>query len=82
MGCGTLLITAPLVSLLLNRLSEERARARSLLLNVLPESIADGLQVSSGWIADSYDDGTVLFGDLVGFTQHAHMSCLNRCSPS
>lgn len=70
----TLLITAPLVHLLLNRVSEERARARSLLLNVLPESIADRLQVSSGWIADSYDDATVLFGDLVGFTQHAHES--------
>lgn len=71
---ATLLITAPLVNLLLNRLREERARARSLLLNVLPESIADRLQVSSGWIADSYDDGTVLFADLVGFTQHAHTS--------
>lgn len=70
----TLLITAPLVQLLLNRVSEERGRARALLLNVLPEPIADRLQVSSGWIADSYDDGTVLFGDLVGFTQHAHAS--------
>lgn len=70
----TLVITAPFVHLLLNRVSEERARARSLLLNVLPESIADRLQASSGWIADSYDDGTVLFADLVGFTQHAHSS--------
>lgn len=68
----TLSITAPLVHLLLHRIAEERARSRSLLLNVLPESVADRLQASGGWIADSYDDGTVLFGDLVGFTHHAH----------
>lgn len=71
---ATLVITAPLVHQLLSTITEERARARSLLLNVLPESIADRLQTSSGWIADSYDDGTVLFGDLVGFTRHAHAS--------
>jgi guanylate cyclase len=69
---ATVLLTAPATLLLLDRIRGEQERSRSLLLNVLPESIADRLAVSHGWIADRYDQSTVLFADLVGFTEHAH----------
>lgn len=41
---------------------------RALLLNVLPAPIAERLKSQSGVIADRYDDVSVLFTDLVGFT--------------
>ena len=61
-----------LISLFLFR-QEERARrqADALLLNVLPRPIADQLKLSPETIAQGYDEVTVLFADIVGFT---HMS--------
>ena len=50
-------------------LKAEHARAESLLLNVLPPSIARRLQdAPDEAIADRYEDVTVLFADIVGFT--------------
>jgi adenylate cyclase len=48
----------------------ERAQERSerLLLNVLPAPIAARLKMAAGWIADGFDDATVLFADIEGFT--------------
>jgi PAS domain S-box-containing protein len=40
-----------------------------LLLNILPEAIADRLKQDEHTIADSFEEVTVLFADLVGFTQ-------------
>ena len=40
-----------------------------LLLNVLPESIASKLKSSTGIIADSYSNVSVLFADIVNFTE-------------
>ncbi|NQW19300.1 MAG: adenylate/guanylate cyclase domain-containing protein [Chloroflexi bacterium] len=40
-----------------------------LLLNILPSSIADRLKSGEGLIADRFDDMSVLFADVVGFTQ-------------
>jgi class 3 adenylate cyclase len=40
-----------------------------LLLNILPSSIADRLKCGEGLIADRFDDMSVLFADIVGFTQ-------------
>jgi class 3 adenylate cyclase len=40
-----------------------------LLLNILPSSIADRLKSGEGLIADRFDDMSVLFADIVGFTQ-------------
>jgi adenylate cyclase len=53
--------------------AREAARARSerLLLNVLPRAIADRLKRDEGVIADAYDDVTVLFADIAGFTPFA-----------
>jgi class 3 adenylate cyclase/ligand-binding sensor domain-containing protein len=51
----------------------ERAREQSdaLLLNVLPVPIAERLKAGEQNIADCFDDVTVLFADIVGFTQLA-----------
>ncbi len=50
-----------------------RAKAESdtLLLNVLPRSIADRLKSGERVIADHYDDVTILFADVVDFTPFA-----------
>lgn len=46
----------------------ERARAESLLLNILPAPIAARLKASQETIAEHSDEVTVLFADIVGFT--------------
>ena len=50
-----------------------RAKAESdtLLLNVLPRSIADRLKSGERIIADHYDEVTILFADVVDFTPFA-----------
>ena len=51
-------------------LDAERARSENLLLNVLPRRIADRLKKAPGVvIADHFGSVTVLFSDIVGFTQ-------------
>lgn len=51
-------------------LDVERSRSETLLLNVLPRRIADRLKQEPGVvIADRFDGATVLFSDIVGFTQ-------------
>ncbi len=49
-------------------LAEAHATSERLLLNVLPASVAIRLKAGETTIADAYDDATVLFADLVGFT--------------
>jgi adenylate cyclase len=53
------------------RLETERARSETLLLNVLPAPIAERLKREEGIIADRFEQVTVLFSDLVGFTKLA-----------
>ena len=73
--------------LTLDHLYREKQR---LLLNVLPASIAEKLKQQVGIIADRFDDVSVLFADIVGFTPligaaFARPNCsslLNRCSPA
>ena len=49
--------------------ADAEARAKRLLDNVLPLTISDRLmQAPDDPIADRFDEATVLFGDLVGFT--------------
>jgi len=52
-------------------LQVERAKSERLLLNVLPESIADRLKEREEVIADAFSHVTVLFADIVGFTPYA-----------
>jgi adenylate cyclase len=49
----------------------QQAKAEELLLNILPPSIAEKLKQNSGAIADSFPEVTVLFADIVNFTQLA-----------
>ena len=50
-------------------LRHEQQRTESLLRNILPEEIAERLKREPSTIADYYDDVTVLFADIVGFTR-------------
>ncbi len=54
-----------------NAFAREHRRSESLLLNVLPGPIASRLKVSSGSIAETFPEATVLFADIVGFTKLA-----------
>jgi len=47
----------------------EREKANRLLLNILPNKIAKILKKKAGVIADAHSEVTVLFADIVGFTQ-------------
>jgi class 3 adenylate cyclase len=53
----------------LKKLQEEQEKSEKLLLNILPELIAERLKKGENTIADSFPDVTVLFSDLVGFTE-------------
>ncbi|MEG4392815.1 adenylate/guanylate cyclase domain-containing protein [Microcoleus sp. BROC3] len=47
----------------------EQEKSDRLLLNVLPQPIADRLKQDQSIIADTFSEVTVLFADIVGFTQ-------------
>jgi adenylate cyclase len=50
------------------QLVREQERSERLLLNVLPAPIAERLKAGEPTIADAFDEVTVAFADLVGFT--------------
>ena len=52
----------------LSALRLEQAKAESLLLNILPRSIADKLKAESQPIADQFGAASILFADVVDFT--------------
>lgn len=53
----------------------EREASDSLLHNILPEHIAHRLKQDPSHIADHYENTTILFADIVGFTDRtSHMS--------
>ncbi len=54
---------------LLKLVREEKARSEALLLNILPKEIADRLKGEQRLIADGYSNVSILFADIVGFTQ-------------
>jgi adenylate cyclase len=50
----------------------EYERSEALLANILPSSVADRLKdPARNTIADKYDDASVLFADIAGFTERA-----------
>lgn len=55
----------------LQTLAIEKGKSERLLLNVLPAAIAQQLKEEERTIADSFPDVTVLFADIVGFTELA-----------
>jgi PAS domain S-box-containing protein len=46
----------------------EKQKSEQLLLNILPQPIADQLRNNQGVIAEQFSDVTILFADIVGFT--------------
>jgi adenylate cyclase len=50
------------------KIDAQRGRYRDLLARILPQSIGDRLQQGETGLADRFDEVTVLFADLVGFT--------------
>ncbi len=53
----------------LAQLRIEREKSERLLLNVLPAAIAERLKEDQGAIAESFAEATILFSDVVGFTE-------------
>lgn len=51
----------------------EKEKSERLLLNVLPKEIAPALKEEHGIIAEHYESASVLFADIVGFTQLSAM---------
>ena len=49
-------------------IAEEQQKAENLLLNILPAPIAHQLKQSHSAIAENFDEVTILFADIVGFT--------------
>jgi adenylate cyclase len=67
------------------RIEQEKKRSEALLSNILPPEIAIRLRKGETNIADHFEDATIIFTDVVGFTKiTARMrafeivSCLNR----
>jgi adenylate cyclase len=61
--------TSKVLSRLTQELEDERARSQALLLNILPQQIIDRLEAGEETIADRFPELTVLFSDIVGFTE-------------
>ncbi len=57
------------VSYFVNQTKREHKKAEDLLLNILPTSIVKRMKDGEQMIADDVDKVTVLFADIVGFTQ-------------
>jgi len=49
-------------------LETEKAKSEHLLLNILPQEIAEQLKEKNTAVAEGFDEVTVLFADIVGFT--------------
>ncbi len=52
-----------------NRISNEKKRSDDLLLNILPEEVAEELKQKGSAEAKQFDEVTVMFTDFKGFTQ-------------
>ena len=63
-----LIFVAVIVQALVQNLHSERRKSEQLLLNILPETIADQLKRDDRVEPRSYEYATVLFTDFVGFT--------------
>ncbi len=56
---------------MVEELRREKARSEELLLSILPRAIVDRINDGATMIADHVEEVTILFADIVGFTQMA-----------
>lgn len=70
----------------MQKLFQEKSISESLLLNILPQSIAEELKVQGESVPKLYQNVTVVFADIKGFTHSAHqlspqaiVGALNDC---
>jgi class 3 adenylate cyclase len=56
---------------MMEEIQREKARYEDLLLSILPRSIVDRINNGEAMIADYVEEVTILFADIVGFTQFA-----------
>ncbi len=68
-GLGGALIFLGVVYRQRNRISKEKKRSEELLLNILPEEVAEELKAKGSADAKMIDEVTVMFTDFSGFTQ-------------
>jgi len=57
--------------LMTEEIKREKARSEALLLSILPRPVVDRIHAGETMIADDVEQATILFADLVGFTQFA-----------
>lgn len=74
--CGTLIFLIAIFNQR-NRISREKKKSEELLLNILPEEVADELKIKGYADARQFDDVTVIFTDFKDFTKHSE-----RLSPT
>lgn len=70
-GFSVVLVSALMFFLQRNRIRKEKKRSDALLLNILPVSVAAELKQHGVASARYYDQATVLFADIKGFTAYA-----------
>lgn len=58
----------------LTELGEEKRKSENLLLNILPEEVASELKLKGEATPKHFDRVTVIFADLVNFTQYAEVN--------
>ena len=68
-GCAGLAIFTLVVVRQRNKVKKERNRSDELLLNILPEEVADELKSKGSTEAKQYDEVTVMFTDFKDFTK-------------
>jgi guanylate cyclase len=66
---GVVTVLVVVFRYLVNEIDEARKQADILLLNILPDPIADRLKQKPEVIADGYAEVTILFADIVNFTR-------------
>ncbi len=60
---------------LYHQLRRQQEQSEKLLLNILPNSVAQRLKQEQGIIADNFEEVSVLFADIVGFTPLSARIC-------
>jgi guanylate cyclase len=68
---STMIYIAPGILLLLDQIRGEQAKTEALMRNILPGAIVKRLKTEPGTLADGFEACSVLFADLVGFTDHS-----------